>query len=181
MKKEKSFLIENIKTREDDLMNYFSKDRFEWNLEAAKITCVELKRGISKGNEFDVYKTLSESLLWICITDEWLFKNFSGYKERKANEKVENLFSSLRYAFNSMKHNKLIFKFTQTEGGFELPCEFPIEIKPITFKWNSFESDKNDYESQIKNYEKYLVGKDILPTIELALDFLQNEYFVTRK
>jgi len=162
-------------------MNYFSDSRLEWSLEALKKSYGKLKQGITKEDEFEVYISLGESLLWICTTDEWLSKNFKGYNKRKKSNNVAHIISALKYAFNSFKHNKFLFKLHQSEGGFEFPCEFPFEIEAITFKWCYIEPDIKDFESQIKNYEKYFLGKEILHGIEEAFNFLEKEYFYDKE
>ncbi|MGA3675909.1 hypothetical protein [Lysinibacillus agricola] len=162
-------------------MNYYSDSRLEWSLEALKKSYSKLKQGITKEDDFEVYIALGESLLWICTTDEWLSKNSRGYNKRKNVNNVVHIISALKYAINSFKHNKLLFKLHQSEGGFEFPGEFPFEIETITFKWCYIEPDEKDFESQIKNYEKYFLGKEISHGIEEAFIFLEKEHFYEKE
>lgn len=63
-----------------------------------------------------------------------------------------------------MKHSEKVVEITEQQGGFSFPISFPLTIPRREVVWSVV--DNGDKENQKINYRKYLVGKNVIETIE---------------
>ncbi|WP_137744828.1 hypothetical protein [Robertmurraya siralis] len=154
--------------------------RLENNHYAANKAFQRLKDAIKSIDDQEIYAATGEVLLWVLTTDLWHKKYNMGYKRRKNNNKDGQLLFGLLHAYNCMKHNMDFIQIHSKEGGFEFPFEIPeegFEFLPITVHWmKAGEVLEGDWPEQKTNYERYIEGKEILSTFEIALEFLTTEY-----
>lgn len=140
-----------------------------------------------KQNSVSYAAALSELLMWICISDEWHFKNNNEdkyYDDIKSEKIGGNYVKGLRYAFNSIKHVMTFTTFTRTTGTKEIFINgYQTEDYATESKWadvdNLIEYDER-YKNQRENYKKYVEGKPVIETVNAACDFLYTEYIKTK-
>lgn len=140
-----------------------------------------------KQNSVSYAASLSELLMWICISDEWHFKNNNKdkyYDKIKSEKTGGNYVKGLRYAFNSIKHVMTFTALTRTTGRKEIFISgYQTEDYTTESKWanidNLIEYDEQ-YKNQRDNYKKYIEDKPVIETVNAACDFLYNEYIKLR-
>lgn len=163
-------------------------ERIECNLEMIKKSLDNLSESIYRFHEMKIYAALGESLLWICVSDDWFKENSKGYNVRRNDQNITPVISGVRRAFNAFKHNMLLTRVHESKGGFEFTeegIEFPLEIPEITIHWscivdNDPEAAKK-YKTQIKNYTKHLEGNEIYPILKSVYDFLFAELWILKR
>lgn len=110
-----------------------------------------------KVNE-SIFYSLAETIFWINTITERItvLKDSQWEKEVKA----------IRCAFNFIKHNKNILNITVLRGGKSYPYSYPY-----SYGYKYIFADLTNVECKrgrelIEYYQKYLMGKDIKPTME---------------
>lgn len=163
-------------------------ERIECNLEMTKKSLENLSNSINTFHEMNIYAALGESLFWICVSDDWFRSNSKGYQYRRKVQKMTLIISGIRRAFNAFKHNMILTKFHEVEGGIEFSeegTEFPFEISEITIHWARIKDNDlkaaEKYKDQIMNYTENLEGNEIFPILKNAYDFLIDELWILKK
>lgn len=150
--------------------------RLENNHYALEKAIKRLNASIDKNDEQEIYAATGETLLWVLTTEEWHKKHNEGYKQRKKQNQNGLILFGLLHAYNSVKHNMNFIQIHKKEGGFQFPMEFPLDISPITVNWTKAGNILDEgWPVQKENYEKYIQGKEVLETIQLAMEFLKSE------
>lgn len=160
-------------------LSYEQSIRIKRNYMALIMAKKRLDKSLEDRRQDDeIYASIGEVLLWLCTTDIWLVENKIDYKTNRLKEQKGSLISGLKHAYNCMKHNMTFFQIHDSKGGWESPLEFPLEIPEIELIWtNSGWLPPTVYgETQFKNYQKHLEGKNIKETIEDAMNFLSSEF-----
>lgn len=129
-----------------------------------------------------VYATsLSELLMWICMSDEWhlINNNKDGYYEDIRDKKLGGKYvKGLKYAFNSMKHVMTFITLTRTKGTKPL-LSYQTENYSTESKWANIDNlveYVERYKNQRRNYKRYIEGKPVIETVNTACAFLYTEY-----
>lgn len=134
-------------------------------------------------NSISITASLSELLMWICISDEWhrLNNNDGGsYDNLKSDTPGGRYVKGLRYAFNSIKHVMSFIKLIGTTEHKEIFIkgyyveDYTSEI--IWLKADPLIEHDQKFENQRKNYIEYVQGKAVVKTIDEAYRFLMAEY-----
>lgn len=108
-------------------------------------------------------------LFYACGTCLHWMLDFAERIDIQENEK--GFISALRFANNALKHDENLFDFTEETGGISFPIRFPLTIYKKEIRWKSLE-DNGKFESQHKNYVKYLGKQPIVDTYKKAIDML---------
>lgn len=164
-------------------------DRIECNLEMVRKSLDNLLGSIRAFHEMKIYVAIGESLLWICVSDDWFKTNSRGYVKRRNEQEMTPIISGVRRAFNAFKHNMLLTKVHESRGGFEFTdgggMEFPFEIPEITVHWAHIVDNDlklaEKYKKQIENYAEYLEGKEVYLVLKNTYDFLFSELWVLKR
>jgi len=127
-------------------------------------------------NSFDINSSICELLFWVNANDEWHFKNRNVNKsyenKRKSGQFGANKLLGLKHAYNASKHNMDYLKlFTSKETKDFLGYQMEDFSSPPV--WMNCPGSKK-YKNQVKNYRKYLKGREVLTTFNEAITFLSS-------
>ncbi|WP_420768767.1 hypothetical protein ACNR9V_03305 [Parageobacillus thermoglucosidasius] len=152
--------------------------RLENNHYALEKAYQRLQRAIGSYHDQEIYTATGELLLWVMTTHEWHKKHNKGYLDRLKKSDKGKILLGLLHAYNSMKHNMDFIKIhNKVGGGLTFPITFPAFFPPAIVCWiKAGDVLEGKYPSQKKNYEKFIEGKEVLGTFELAIEFLKEEY-----
>lgn len=157
-------------------------ERLDYNHRSMNKAYEKLRKAIEINDDQEIYEATGELLLWIISTDEWHKKWNNGYRKRKSRSEEGRYIYGLLHAYNSIKHNMNFIKIHRTNGGFTLPMTLPVKIEKITFHWidskGVLEEGRGD---TIKNYKKYIEGKELVPTLDSSIKFLNRERSYIKK
>ncbi|WP_433771749.1 hypothetical protein [Bacillus wiedmannii] len=148
---------------------------------ALKISHERLTRAFRGTNdENKMYATLGETLLWIITTNDWHIEfNKKIYLMRQRNDIRGRVIFGLRHAYNMVKHNMNFIELHKTEAvpQFTFPVEPPVTFCLIKGLWKDISNIPCEvkYGNQKQKYIKYIQGKEILETVNQAIDFLLEE------
>lgn len=118
----------------------------------------------------DVNYRLGTCLHW--MMDLW--ERVESDEEIQILQEHKVLFSAFRYANNELKHGRTLVTLYQRTGGFSFPISFPLEIPSITFRWAEIDLSASRYENQFKHYQALLEGKDIVETVQDAINLIDK-------
>ncbi|MFF2449382.1 hypothetical protein ACFVSW_20270 [Neobacillus sp. NPDC058068] len=143
----------------------------------------------SEPNSLPITTSLSEVVFWLSVADEWHFKNRNtndSYTKLREKEIGGQCLLGLRHAFNSLKHEMSFIKLIR-----------PAEARPL-FEGSSFfiedyskeiiwlkargliDKRKKKDKTNLRNYRKYLEGKNVRKTIEEATRFMHERFMETK-
>lgn len=146
-----------------------------------------LNKAIREVNEQDTYASICEVLLWVITTNDWHVENKElnpDYKKRQSKDPNGQKIFGLRHAHNLMKHQMSFYTIHDGhKGGVKFPIKFPLKFPPPYAKWAILIVDmegctkglKQSSEEQANNYRKYIEGKDVLVTLDAAIEYLKRE------
>lgn len=163
---------------EDELKEYYTSPvrRLENNHYALEKSYQRLREAIGLNHDREIYAATGEVLLWVMTTDEWHIRHNNGYSGRKNSDTNGQVLHGLKHAYNCMKHNMDFIKIHKKEGGFTFPIFFPLSVPPLIVLWMKSEGYlKGERPQQEKNYVKYIEGKEVLTTFDVAISFLSEE------
>lgn len=173
-------LLRTINLKEGD--KYMAVERLRRTEYALKFAHERLIRAFSvPNNENNMYATLGETLLWVIAINDWHMEfNKRDYSYSQKQDTRGDLIFGLRHAYNMVKHNMNFIELHKTEAVPEFA--FPVFEPPVTFclikvLWKDIRNIpcERRYENQKQNYIEYLQGKEVLETINQAIDFLLEE------
>lgn len=96
------------------------------------------------------------------------------YAERlDITEEDKGIISAFRFANNSLKHDRTLLEITTQTGGFSFPITFPLCIPEKKVCWKNID-DNGKYESQYRNYNQYLKGKNVITTCKNVIEVLEK-------
>jgi hypothetical protein len=140
-------------------------------------------------NSLPITTSLSEVLFWLNVADEWHLRNRNtngSYTKLREKEIGGQCLLGLRHAFNSLKHEMSFIKLIRSAEGKPLfdgsgffVEDFSKEIIWLKAKGLIDKRKKKD-KSNLRNYRKYLEGKNVPNTIEEATRFLYERFTETK-
>ncbi|MCS1382712.1 hypothetical protein NXZ75_10960 [Lysinibacillus sphaericus] len=157
-----------------------SRKRLENTYFSMSKSLTKLKEAISTGRDNEIYYELGNTLQWMMIAEEWIWKNDKTFYQKTNNHLDGKLLRGLRHAYNLVKHDymciqshtaKVIPKFT-------FPLIIPeegIELGEILFVWAKNEEFQGDSKRQRDTYHNLLVDVNIIETIEQVKPYLEYE------
>ncbi|NYI40348.1 hypothetical protein [Demequina lutea] len=113
----------------------------------------------------------AEAAFWIAAVDEGLGGKAErgAYVEARRQGAVDDLMTGIRFVRNASVHSELA-RIAISAGGLTIPFTVPFSI-PVIPRWID-EAPPSGYESQRRSYMRELAGKDVVPTLERAADWL---------
>lgn len=155
-----------------------------------------LDDSLKEHNSIPINASLSEVLFWINGADEWHSKNRNEnnvYLNKKKSDNGGQCLLGLRFVYNAIKHD---MDFTKAIISTDVKpllnsSDYFIEDYTSKPKWIKAEGignkvfknlrEQKRYDSQRKNYRCYLESKDVIATIDNAINFIKNvnsDYFL---
>ncbi len=121
----------------------------------------------------------AEAAFWIAAVDEGLGGKAEGgaYVEARRQGAVEDLMKGIRFVRNASVHSELAMAATPG-GGLTFPHTVPFSF-PVIPRWVD-EAPPSGRESQRGSYMRELAGKDAIPTLERAADWLAQHQSAER-
>ncbi|SDM23128.1 hypothetical protein [Bacillus sp. OK048] len=143
----------------------------------------------SDPNSLPITTSLSEVIFWLNVADEWHFRNRNtkgSYTKLRKKEIGGQCLLGLRHAFNSLKHEMSFIKLIRSvenkplfEGSGYVVEDYSKEIIWLKAK-GLIDKRKNEDKLNLKNYRRYLEGKNVPKTIEEATRFLYERFTETK-
>lgn len=155
-----------------------------YNFKALSISYDDLKESLSKGNEFEIFKSISEALLWTISVNDWFYQYYGGWKgayaQNNKGTKEGQVLIGLRHAYNSIKHNMLFDIIHDRTEGFTLSFTLPFTLGSSVLWIEAGETlpadpNKTNEVCNKAKYEQHLERKEVLNTFRIAMDFLLEE------
>lgn len=159
--------VESLKRLEN---TYFSMSK----------SLVKLKEALSTGRDNEIYYELGNTLQWMMIAEEWIWKNDETFFHKTNRHADGKLLRGLRHAYNLVKHDYMCIQSHTTKviPKFSFPFTIPeegIEFGEIQFVWAKNEEFQGDSPKQRDTYHTFLVDVNIMETIEQVKPYLENE------
>ncbi|NDK33025.1 hypothetical protein [Nesterenkonia haasae] len=115
-----------------------------------------------------------ECLWWCQMLNERLEKTVETYREARALNPMGSTVQGLRYARNRYTHSPVIA--IERVGGLSFPAAFPVSfgLRAVWRAAKHLGTDKRVSSDQEKAYVRSVQGRDVVSTLEIALQWFTD-------
>jgi hypothetical protein len=133
----------------------------------------------------DIFQPLGETLMWIVALEDLVISHCGGYVQQRDADADGTILPGIRYARNAMVHGELVVSTVFASGGAMLGAAmlgtFALGEGP-SVRWNARSSigftprsaNSRRVIQQERSYDNEMVGRDVVPLLSAALNFLQH-------